>query len=109
MLVCDGIMVKPSKCYARILTILIVFLCNISHTAASQNLKSASSNKTETLSLTLSQAIDFALDSNRNLIQSEYSLQNQQIALDSARSDFDFKVRLSASIGTGDGRETFDR
>ena len=58
---------------------------------------------------TLKEAIEYTLITNCSLLQTGYTLLNQQIALNSARSDFDFKVRLSASIGTGDGRETFDR
>lgn len=95
-----------SKRFIRTCTILIAFLCMFSLDVYSQAFKPVSSAETATVSLTLTEAIDYALRANRNLLQSGYSLQNQQLSLESVRSEFDVKIRPFSRVGIDDGRET---
>lgn len=95
------------KCIIRFGTILIFVLCTTLQDTFSQDNEPVSASKTETIVLTLNEAIDFALKSNRNLLQSGYTLQNQQLSLKSIQSDFDTKIKPFSRAGIDDGRETF--
>ena len=44
-----------------------------------------------------------ALRANRNLLQSGYGLQNQQLSLESTKSEFDLRIRPYSRAGVADG------
>jgi outer membrane protein len=62
-------------------------------------------NNADTLHVTLKQAIDIALQSNRSLIAAGNSSQISSLSLDSAKSEFDYKIYPAARAGAIDGDE----
>lgn len=52
--------------------------------------------------LTLTDVIDLALRDNRNLISSSYGVESQQLSVDAARSEFEWKLFPQASAGATD-------
>jgi outer membrane protein len=76
--------------------ILVLVACSIAWPAE---------DNTDTLHVTLRQAIDIALQSNRSLIAAANSSQVSSLSLDSARSDFDYKIFPTARAGAIDGDE----
>ncbi len=60
---------------------------------------------TDTISLTLNEAIDLALKANRNLIQAGYGLQSQTLSLQASRSEFDLKIKPASRAGIVDGQK----
>jgi len=87
----------------RVGVILVLLLFSISQNTFSQDHNSTSLNAVNTISLTLTEAIDFALRANRNLLQSGYGLQNQQLSLESTWSEFDIRVKPFSRAGVADG------
>ena len=51
------------------------------------------------LSLTLDQAISLALSANRSLLASANGLENQELSLVAARSQFDVQIRPRSDVG----------
>jgi len=98
-----GDIAMTSERFIRICVILLLLLSSISETTFSQDHKSTSPNGVNTISLTLTEAIDFALRANRNLLQSGYSLQNQQLSLESTWSEFDLRATPFSRVGVADG------
>ena len=87
----------------RVGVILVLLLFSISQNTFSQDHNSTSLNAASTISLTLTEAIDLAIRANRNLLQSGYGLQNQQLSLESTLSEFDLRIRPYSRAGVADG------
>ena len=87
----------------RFSVIFVLLLFSISESTFSQDHKSTSPDGVNTISLTLTEAIDFALRANRNLLQSGYGLQNQQLSLESTLSEFDLRATPFSRAGVADG------
>jgi len=60
----------------------------------------------QVIKLTLEEAINLALRTNRNLLNSASGVESQRLSLSSAESEFDLKIFPSASAGLSDDTET---
>ena len=56
--------------------------------------------------LTLDQAINLALQTNRNIANSQYSAESQRYSIDAARSLFDLKLIPAAGVSLTGGNNT---
>ncbi len=63
--------------------------------------QAALSGENAPMSLTLEDAINLALEANRNIISSRYTVQNRRLSFDSAESEFELKIFPSARAGIG--------
>jgi len=87
---------------------LIFFFFASPFTRAEENVNEAviytpSSGEIKVMHLTLQEAVNLAIQSNRNIVSSRYGLQNQQLSLLSARSAFELKIVPTANAGIGGG------
>jgi len=66
----------------------------------------SSQSREETLSITLEEAINLALEANRNLIRSASGVESQRLSLSSVESQFDFKILPSTNMAFEEGYES---
>ena len=95
--------INIKKVVAICSTAFLLLFFGVLDSAFTQIHKSESPSGVGTISLTITEAIDFALRANRNLLQSGYSLQNQQLSLESTWSEFDLRVKPFSRAGVADG------
>ena len=91
----EGTICLPSF-FSIIILVFIVFIC-------SQKLYASSPAR---VILTLDQAINLALQANRNIANSQYSAESQRYSIDAARSLFDLKLIPAAGVSLAGGDKT---
>jgi len=72
--------------------------------ALCQDFNSLSADGEEAVELSLTEAIDLALKANRKLLQSGYGFQNQQLSLQSAKSEFDLQIKPFSQTRVADDK-----
>ncbi len=94
--------------YCGCLIKIIIILCFYNYAFSSENnIKVFNDDKSNSdhniLFVTLEHAINLALQANRNILSSGYSLQSQRLSLSSAQSEFELKIVPTANAGIGGG------
>jgi outer membrane protein TolC len=88
--------VRIPSFFSIIILVFIVFVC-------SQRAYASSASR---VLLTLDQAINLSLQANRNIANSQYSVESQRYSIDAARAMFDLKLIPAAGVSLAGGNNT---
>lgn len=101
-----GEFLPPPFIAAAVAAAIICFIVGVAFAEATAVNKHSAAGQPARIVLTLDQALNLALQTNRNIANSQYGAESQRYSIDAARSLFDLKLIPAAGVSLTGGNNT---
>lgn len=97
----------PPFFIAAVAAVIIYFVTGAAFAEATATKKNSSAGHAAIIVLTIDEAINLALQNNRNIVNSQYNAESQRYSIDAARALFDLKLIPAGSVSLNGGSNTY--